>query len=53
MPDPNPNSLVKQLKQDFNYTGSEMIAEWKNLTEKDKDDLVAYYAAEGVTVTRS
>lgn len=50
---PQPNSLVKQIKQDFNIPASDMIREFKELTDKDKDDLVAYYAAEGVTVTRS
>lgn len=48
-----PKTLVKQIMGDFGMNATTMIAEFKQLTDKDKDDLVQYYKDEGVTVTRT
>lgn len=48
-------SLVTALKQHiFNddNEGGKLIPEFKALTQQDKDDLVDYFAAEGVEVAR-
>ena len=44
-------SLVVALKQHvFDGEGTPLLAEWKELTEKDKRDLIAYFKAEGIEV---
>lgn len=45
-------SLVSALKEYFEIPGSDMIREWKSLSEKDKDDFVDMFAAIGIEVTR-
>jgi hypothetical protein len=45
-------SLVKALKEFFELEGSEMIREFKTLTDKDKNDFVDMFEAIGVDVER-
>jgi hypothetical protein len=45
-------TLVKALKEYFEIPGSEMIREWKALTDKDKADFVQMFADIGVEVER-
>lgn len=46
-------SLVAALKKHvFDGDGHALMAEWKSLTAKDKDDLVAWFNAEGIEVAR-
>lgn len=45
-------SLVKALKDYFELGGSEMIAEFKKLDDKDKADFVDMFAAIGIEVER-
>lgn len=46
-------SLVKALKDYFEIPGSVMVREFKQLTEKDKDDFVAMFHDIGMDVERS
>lgn len=43
-----PISLVKALRDYFEISGSTLIAEFKTLTDQDKADFVAMFAAEYV-----
>ena len=45
-------TLVKALKQFFEIEGSDMVREFKALSDQDKDDFVEMFAAIGVTVER-
>ena len=46
-------SLVQALKSHvYDGDGTALMSEWKSLTDKDKDDLVACFNAEGVAVSR-
>ena len=45
-------SLVKALKSYFEMDGSEMIREFKKLTEQDKADFVDMFAAIGIECER-
>lgn len=45
-------SLVKALKEYFELEGSEMIREFKALTDQDKADFVEMFDAIGVEVER-
>jgi len=47
-----PVTLVKALKNYFELNGSEMIAEFKKLTDKDKNDFVDMFKAIGVETIR-
>lgn len=46
-----PRSLVMAIRQDFApWATGQLIQEFQQLTDKDKEDLVRYYAEEGQEV---
>jgi len=47
-----PITLVKAMKAYFSLDGPQMILEFKQLTNQDKDDFVTMFAEIGMVVTR-
>lgn len=46
-------SLVMALKKYvFDGDGAALLVEWKSLTDKDKNDLIDAFNAEGIEVSR-
>ena len=46
------NSLVIAIKQYFDITGTDLITEFKALTESDRNDFIEMFAAIGIDVER-